>query len=484
MREWMNFCVIVVLVTQGAPELSGQMTWRRSYGGYGSDNGKSVQATVDGNYIVCGSTGSFGPGGGDVYLTLLDPEGHLIWSKTYGGAGVEQGNCVRQMTDGGFIIAGLTNSFGAGGYDGFVVKTDPLGSEEWTRTFGGQDWDVFNSLVVLDDGLLCAGQSYSDPSIAGDAWLVKISFAGDEQWSKLSGWTGADCIRAIDTFSNGGYAAAGYSSDTVAYATMFLFAADGDLLDANVQTESPGSYGNGVAVTSDGLAVLVGEKMGDNGKIAILVRKVDLDGATVWTDVTSQTDDCAARSVVERWNGQLALACYTTQYGSGGEDMFLVFEHADGGYAFGTTFGTLEDNPSWDVAETLDGGVILCGTTRSSSVSPTDVFVVKTDTSGFTEDEEIVAEFDPVGIAVATVQSGLGLAGNPGTRDRPVRLVGMKSAEHGLVQARDALGRVARVWEKTTGIEELLLTELDPGVFSIELQKESGLMFIGHAVVQ
>lgn len=484
MSRWKTVVTALLFLLVGDTDVHGQVTWRRSFGGFGSDNGKSVQVTVDGNYIVCGSTGSFGSGGGDIYLALLDPDGVLIWSKTYGGPGVEQGNCVRQTADGGFIIAGLTNSFGAGGYDGFVVKTDYTGAEEWAHTYGGIDWDIFNSIVVQADGVLCAGQSFSGQSVSGDAWLVKITLLGDTLWSRVSGFPGADGIRAIDILSSGWPVAAGYRSDTASYATMFLFDDDGMLLDTNVYYEGPGSYGNGVTATSDGMAVLVGEKIGDNGHVAILVRKVDQTGATVWTDITSQTDDCAARSVVERLNGQLALACYTKAYGSGGEDMFLIFEHATGGYAFGTTFGTLEDNPAWALAKTPDGGVVICGTTRSSSVSPTDVLVVKTDTSGFTADEEIVAEFDPVGVGVNHDPSAPRLVGNPGTWNAPIRLTGLKGSDQGLVQARDVLGRVTLVWQKSLGTEELFLSELGAGVYCIEFRKKTGAVFIGRAVIR
>ncbi len=198
-----------------------QVTWRRSFGGYGSDVAKSVRVTSDGNYIVCGSTGSFGAGGGDIYLTLLDPNGEIIWSKTYGGSGVEQGNCVRETADGGFIIAGLTNSFGAGGYDGYVVRTDAAGFQLWDETFGGSDWDVFYSIVIVDDGIVVAGQSYSDGSVNGDAWLIKLNDIGALDWTSISGMSGADCIESIIRTTSGKFFAAGYSSPADAHATIF-----------------------------------------------------------------------------------------------------------------------------------------------------------------------------------------------------------------------------------------------------------------------
>jgi len=108
----------------------GETLWERTYDGYDSEWGSSVQQTTDDGYIVVGSTSSFGSGEYDVYLVKTDSLGTAVWTKTYGGAFLEYGNSVHQNTDGGYIIAGMTTSYGAGGFDFYVVRTDANGSSQ------------------------------------------------------------------------------------------------------------------------------------------------------------------------------------------------------------------------------------------------------------------------------------------------------------------------------------------------------------------
>ncbi|MBK7555458.1 MAG: hypothetical protein IPI55_12885 [Flavobacteriales bacterium] len=397
---------------------------------------------------MCGSTGSFGAGGGDIYLTLLDPNGEIIWSKTYGGTGVEQGNCVRETADGGFIIAGLTNSFGAGGYDGYVVRTDAAGFQLWDETFGGSDWDVFYSIVIVDDGIVVAGQSYSDGSVNGDAWLIKLNDIGALDWTSISGMSGADCIESIIRTTSGKFFAAGYSSPADAHATIFGIASDGSFQNSNVYTEGPGSFGHGITVVSDSMAVLVGEAVGLNGKAAMLLRKVDETNGTVWTDVLSQSDDCIGYGIVERANGILAVAGYTKAFGNGGAGgggggICTCFLKTPGGwYEFGTTYGTIEDNLASDLVETTDHEFVLCGTTQATSTGPMDIFLVRTDSSGFTASEVIIEQFDPLIVGGSISTGSIRMTQNPGTVDTPIHLSGFDPDMEAIVSAFDCTGRL------------------------------------------
>ena len=101
----------------------------------------SVQQTTEGGYITAGYTYSHGSGGADVYLVKLGEDGNVVWDRTFGGAGHDSGNAVLETSDGGYVIAGSTYSYGTGGYDVYLVKTDADGRSQWERTYGGHSYE-------------------------------------------------------------------------------------------------------------------------------------------------------------------------------------------------------------------------------------------------------------------------------------------------------------------------------------------------------
>ena len=116
--------------------------WNMTFGGADDDWGTSVQQTFDGGYIFAGYTDSYGAGSCDFWLVKTDANGTEQWNETFGGTEADYGWSVQQTTDGGYIIAGETSSYGAGNGDAYLIKTDASGGKEWEKTFGGSgdDW--------------------------------------------------------------------------------------------------------------------------------------------------------------------------------------------------------------------------------------------------------------------------------------------------------------------------------------------------------
>jgi hypothetical protein len=146
MEETMkSFCMIPMLISLFvAPALAQpnpDTLWTRTYGGGSYDEAYSVQQTADGGYIVAGYTESFGAGWEDFYLVKTNSSGEPLWTRTYGGSGGDCAYSVQQTTDGGYVVAGFTYSFGAGNADFYLVKTNSQGDTLWTRTYGGSSYD-------------------------------------------------------------------------------------------------------------------------------------------------------------------------------------------------------------------------------------------------------------------------------------------------------------------------------------------------------
>jgi hypothetical protein len=154
-------------------ELSAQ--WNKTYGGILDDYAFSVVQTIDGGFAIAGYTYSFGIGGTDFWLVKTDGDGNMEWNKTYGGTQDDYAGSVVQAVDGGYTLAGWTESFGAGDNDFWLVKTDGDGNMEWNKTYGGTQYDSAYSVVQTSDGgFAIAGYTCSFGAGAADFWLVKF----------------------------------------------------------------------------------------------------------------------------------------------------------------------------------------------------------------------------------------------------------------------------------------------------------------------
>ncbi len=191
---------------------TGGLLWSKTFGGTGDDRGYSVQQTSDGGFIIAGCTKSFGAGLYDVYLIKTNSSGTLMWSKTYGGVQNEYGYSVQQTTDGGYIIVGNTTSFTAGNRDVYLLKTDANGNLLWTKSFGGTD-DDYASLVqqTTDGGYVFTGSTKSFGGGYYDAYLIKTNSSGVLLWSKAYGGTGIDNGCSVQQTTDGGYVVAGFT---------------------------------------------------------------------------------------------------------------------------------------------------------------------------------------------------------------------------------------------------------------------------------
>ncbi len=192
---------------------NGTEEWNRVFGGGGYQAASCVQQTSDGGYIVSGYTTPYHPFPWDAWLIKTDRYGNREWDYTYGGGGGEYGASVRQTVDGGFICAGFTDSYGAGLQDFGLIKTSQNGAVEWNRTFGGSGVEeAYCVQQTTDGGYIMAGTTSSYGASNKDIWLVKTDANGDSIWTQTFGGSGQDAGSCVQQTTDGGYIIAGTTS--------------------------------------------------------------------------------------------------------------------------------------------------------------------------------------------------------------------------------------------------------------------------------
>ena len=364
-------------------------SFAKTYGGTDDDGAFSVQQTSDGGYIVAGTTWSFGAGGADIFLIKTDANGNRIWTKTYGGTNDDTASSVQQTSDGGYIVAGRTYSFGAGDGDIILIKTDENGNIQWAKTYGGTRWDYASSVQQTSDGgyIVAGATSSFGAGWDDDIFLIKTDANGNIQWAKTYGGTYGDWAYSVQQTSDGGYIVAGR--------TYSFGAGDGDIIliktDENGNIQWAKTYGgtrwdyaSSVQQTSDGGYIVAGatSSFGAGWDDDIFLIKTDANGNIQWAKTYRGASGDGAFSVQQTSDGGYIVANYTFSFGAGWNDIFLIKTDANGNIQWAKTYGGTSWDGAFSVQQTSDGGYIVAGYTYSFGADSYDIFLIKTDANG------------------------------------------------------------------------------------------------------
>ena len=193
----------------------GNIIWQRFYGGSQSDSSRDIHELDAGEFIVTGTTRSFGSGATDVWVLKLNADGSPAWQKTFGGSGDERAWASELTLDGGLIFAGETDSFGAGMMDAWVVKLDSSGNILWQKTFGLSHNDRAWGIIQTQDGAYVLAGTYSifdNITLQTDGWIWKLNSDGSRVWERGYGGEENDELRVLSKTTNGNILAGGFTN--------------------------------------------------------------------------------------------------------------------------------------------------------------------------------------------------------------------------------------------------------------------------------
>lgn len=409
-RLEVHFSILILLVlslltpTVLSNSVFAFSTWAIKLGGLDRDDMfRGVEAAPDGGYIIAGTTDSFGAGRRDGWIIKLDEDGQVEWQRTYGGKAGDVIRSIRQSSDGGFVTAGLTYSFDSGGGDFWMMKFDASQNFEWQRSYGGGGFDMAHSIEpTLDGGYLLAGFTTSFGAKEKDYFVIKVDESGEVQWQKRYGGAGDDVIRIAKQTSDGKYLVAGFTHS---------FGQKGDImvlkLDSTGDLEWQKRYGgagfeepSSILEAPDGYIILE-QSVSFSGNTDAWVFKVDKDGNMLWQQRhggSSFDELSAARAMPD---GGFIAAGETRSFGSHYEDYWVVRFDSEGNVMWQKHYGGDGVDEAEAIALTPEGGSIVVGTTKSFGASDEDIWILRLDSSGDARQCEPDATASPVGAASA-----------------------------------------------------------------------------------
>jgi predicted secreted protein len=319
----------VWLVKVGA---AGDTVWSRTFGGALHDKGKSVQQTSDGGYIIAGGTGSYGAGYYDAWLIKTDAAGDTVWTRAVGGPDMDLGSSVQQTLDGGYIVVGSTWSFGAV-CKAYLIKTDASGDTTWTRTFG-QVWCEGHSVQQTRDGGYVVGAVDGLSNEVYTIMLIKTDANGYTEWTRTFGGGPVNYVSAeVRQTQDGGYIVASSTVQEAGSGDVLLLKTDslGEETWRRSFGEDRDDWASSVRQTRDGGYVVAANtsSYGAGGYDFWLI-KTDAQGDTAWTRTYGGIDNDRAYSVQQTQDDGFVVIGRTWSRVSNSPDVLMIKTDAEG----------------------------------------------------------------------------------------------------------------------------------------------------------
>ncbi len=455
-----------------------QITFEKRYDYDFAEAAYDIQQTSDGGYILAGRQGIW-IGYTNMLLIKTDSLGNEEWHRLYDAYSDQIAQAVRQTSDGGYIIAGYYNEPGIEDpRNAYVIRTNSIGDTLWTKTYGGDGIELCNDIIATEDGgylLAGATTSFSDDGNQ-DVYIVKIDSVGNKLWEKAYGEEDFEISYSVKNVSDGGFIIVGYSQRPGLGAQAYLIRTDaqGDSLWTKTYGWEKAEFGRDVVETSDGGFLLTGQTANINPVInydKFLVR-VDSEGDTLWTKIIPDDDNRGENiySVLNTPDGNFVTIGRDSREPNpltGTTQVEMLKYDTEGNVIWRKEYGGVGSDRGYAGILTADGGFAIAGI--STSDCSTCAYLIKTGPDG-----EITTSVSP------PVINGFDIAVYP----NPASLefwIEFQSDEPGFfrIDLYDVQGRLVKAISKAFRFqqrykEQVTVADLPPGIYLLRFVDERG----------
>lgn len=378
MKKIIGLMITITFCSPVIAQIGNQ--WQKTYGGTDSDWANYIVLTSDGGFIITGFTESFGVGGTDVYLIKTNYYGDTLWTRTYGGLGDDEGQVVRQTNDGGYIIGATTNSFVPGNQlDLYLIKTDSVGNLIWSKTYGNFYLEIPTVIEITADGGYVINIDYQG--------LMKVDGIGNMIWIRKYGSTFPYVVKSFKATNDGGFILTGIKDTSFSsLERIFLLKTDsiGNPLWSKLYMDtSYNTYGLSLCITNDNGYAIIGQRQDINTIHFINFLKTDSNGNLIWYKQIEAISHPATRGtfIQQTADGGYMLTGFRDNGAS--NDIHLTKSDSNGTLIWSKIIGTFNgDEITYCCQQTSDQGYITSCTTAGFGDPTGDVYLIKTDSNG------------------------------------------------------------------------------------------------------
>jgi len=342
------------------------VSWSKTYGGVNVELASSVEQTADGGYILGGETNSYGAGDWEGWLIKTDVEGNELWNKTYGGTREDIFNCVIKTSDEGYAAAGYAGYSTSEKCELWIIKTDENGTVIWDKKYRNGDEVFGNCIIETEQGYVVVSEADDD------AWLVGIDENGDMVWNNTYGGVKPDDGDAvIHDDINGGYVIVG-TTYSFGHGSSDIWLIKTDETGGEIWNKTFGGtgfdWGSDVIQTHDGGFAITGgiTPYGSAWRDACLIR-TDENGSELWTSLYGGDDLDDGSSIIQTMDGNFLVAGSTPSFGANSCDGWLIKADWNGNEIWNVTFGGKDIDSALSVIQSNDGGFVVAGIYRSEN---------------------------------------------------------------------------------------------------------------------